>query len=105
MPVSKKEQKKVEEKVEVKEEKKSSPKAKAQTKSASAQKASRQKKEKPVAQKIKVEVGQRVQRLSKEVCGKVLNFKSDKDGFLVKATVLWDSGLQYAISSSDLKLV
>ena len=105
MPVSKKEQKKVEEKAEVQEVKKPSSKAKAQTKSAPVQKASKQQKAKPAAQKIKVEVGQRVQRLSKEVSGKVLSFKSDNDGFLIKATVLWDSGLQYAISSSDLKLI
>jgi len=52
--------------------------------------------------RVKFEVGQNVKRPSKNLCGIILSVNEDKDGFTNKATVSWENGMQYAISSKEI---
>ena len=63
------------------------------------------KKQQPVKKeesRVKFEVGQSVKRPSKNLSGTVLSVVVDKDGFTSKATVKWENGMQYAISSLEI---
>ena len=56
-----------------------------------------------VSSSLKVSVGDCVQNnLRAGLKGRVLSFKSNDQGFATKLTVLWENGLQYAISHSNV---
>ena len=93
--------------VKVQEEKSSKPEPKkAEPKKAEPKKAEPKKAEPKKAEPekiIKVSIGDRVSRRSR--LGSVIDVMNDEAGNALKLTVVWDSGMQYAVSAASVELI